>query len=109
MKAALFKPRLYFDRGYWRVIVPGRREGAPWKCLRDEDKCRITAAYTQVAKLNASPEALALRTLYYKNMGRAKKATRTGPEYHAAIMASFYSNRAALSLAISAWAASYCR
>lgn len=96
MKAALFKPRLYFEHGYWRVDVPGRPAHSQWKHLREADQRRIEDAHTHAAKLNASPEALALRTLYYKGRGfvKASGAQRiSGPEYKARVMASFLANR----------------
>ncbi|UNA00794.1 hypothetical protein ZHS_38 [Edwardsiella phage vB_EpM_ZHS] len=71
-KAALFKPMIHFERGWWRVT----RAEVPWKYLRQADRERITKAHEHIFKLNNTDEAEAMRDAYYKSLSAKKLAEK---------------------------------
>lgn len=72
-KTAIYKPTIYFFRGWWRVR---RADTGDWSGLRNADKVRISQAHNHVDRLNKTEMARAMRSAYYDRLAKEKAAER---------------------------------
>jgi len=66
----VIRPRIYFERGWWRV----RKIGKPWKRLTAEERENLLETHRQLNTLNWKTFAVDLRNRHYANRDSARKA-----------------------------------